>query len=67
MATNHKATPRKNESGERFVKRFVKKCKKLGIIDEVKDNRHFTKPSTKKRLEKKKAIARQKKKMKNQN
>ena len=67
MATNHKATPFKNESPERFVKRFTKKCKKLGILDEVKENRHFTKPSTKKRLDKKKVIARHKKKMRNQN
>ena len=48
MATNHKATPFKNESPERFVKRFTKKCKKLGILDEVKDRKEFTKPSTKK-------------------
>jgi len=67
MATNHKATPFKNESPERFVKRFTKKCKKLGILDEVKENRHFTKPSTKKRLDKKKAIARHKKKLRKQN
>jgi len=67
MATNHKATPFKNESPERFIKRFTKKCKKLGILDEVKDKKEFTKPSTKKRLDKKKAIARQKKKLRNQN
>jgi len=67
MATNHKATPRKNESPERFVKRFTKKCKKLGIIDEVKDRKQYTKPSTRKRLERKKAIARHKKKLRKQN
>ena len=55
MATNYKARPRKNESPERFIKRFIKKCKKLGIIDEVKDRRHHTKPSVKKRLAKKKS------------
>ena len=67
MATNHTARPRKNESPERFIKRFIKKCKKLGIIDEVKDRRHHTKPSVKKRLAKKKAIARHKKKLRKQN
>ena len=67
MATNHKARPRKNESPERFIKRFIKKCKKLGIIDEVKDRRHYKKPSTKRRLEKKRAIAKHKKKLRNKN
>ena len=67
MATNHKARPRKNESPERFIKRFIKKCKKIGIIDEVRDRKQFTKPSTKKRLAKKKAIARHRKKLRKQN
>ena len=67
MATNHKARPRKNESPERFIKRFIKKCKKIGIIDEVRDRKQYTKPSTKKRLAKKKAIARHKKKLRKQN
>ena len=53
--------PRRNESPERLVKRFNKKVKKLGIIDEVKDRRHYKKPSEKKRLAKKRAIARRKK------
>ena len=67
MATNHRARPRKNESPERFIKRFIKKCKKIGIIDEVRDRKQFTKPSTKKRLAKKKAIARHRKKLRKQN
>ena len=67
MATNHRATPKKNESPERFIKRFIKKCKKIGIIDEVKDRKQFTKPSVKKRLAKKRAIARHKKKLRSQN
>jgi len=67
MATNHTARPRKNESPERLIKRFVKKCKKLGIIDEVKDRKQYTKPSTRKRLERKKAIARHKKNLRKQN
>ena len=61
MATNHTERPRKNEDPNRFIKRFIKKCKKLGIIDEVKERRYYTKPSVKKRLAKKRAIARRKK------
>jgi len=53
--------PRRNESAERMVKRFNKKVKKLGIIDEVKDRRHYKKPSEVKRLAKKRAIAKRKK------
>jgi len=61
MAINHIEKPRKNEDPNRFIKRFIKKCKKLGIIDEVKERRRFKKPSDKKRLAKKKAIAKHKK------
>ena len=61
MASNLRERPRRNESPERLIKRFIKKCKKLGIIDEFKDRKHYTKPSVKKRLAKKRAIARHKK------
>ena len=63
MATNHVEKPRKNEDPNRFIKRFIKKCKKLGIIDEVKERKNYTKPSVKKRLAKKRAIARHKKEL----
>tara|TARA_Y100001938_G_scaffold39845_1_gene55203 strand:+ start:528 stop:743 length:216 start_codon:yes stop_codon:yes gene_type:complete len=63
MAVNHIEKPRRNEDPNRFIKRFIKKCKKLGIIDEVKDRKHYVKPSVKKRLAKKRAIARQKKEL----
>jgi len=39
--------PRRNESQERMVKRFIKKCKKNGIIDEIKDRRYFKSNSEK--------------------
>ncbi len=61
MACNHVEKPRKNEDPNRFIKRFIKKCKKLGIIDEFKERKHYQKPSVKKRLAKKRAIARHKK------
>ena len=46
-----------------MIKRFIKKCKKLGIIDEVKDRKHYSKPSVRRRLAKKKAISRHKKEL----
>ena len=52
---------RRNESPERMIKRFNKKVKKLGIIDEIKERRYYTKPSEQKRLAKKRAIAKRKK------
>tara|TARA_R100001509_G_scaffold46040_1_gene24950 strand:+ start:1622 stop:1837 length:216 start_codon:yes stop_codon:yes gene_type:complete len=66
MATNHVARPRRNEDSNRFIKRFQRKCKKLGIFDDVKDKRYYKKPSERRRIAKKKAIARYKKKMKKQ-
>jgi len=63
MAINHVAKPRKNEDPNRFIKRFIKKCKKLGIIDEFKERKHYIKPSVKHRLAKKRAIAKEKKKL----
>jgi len=63
MATNHVEKPRRNEDPNRFIKRFIKKCKKLGIIDEVKERKHYQKPSEKRRLAKKRAISKQKKEL----
>ena len=62
MATNYKMKPRKGEVMEKFIKRFTKKCKKLGIIQEARDHRHFTSASEKKRLARKKWRANLKKK-----
>lgn len=58
MANNYTYKVRKKDNLDRVVKRFIKKCKKLGIIDEIKDRRHFVKPSEKKRMAKKRAIRR---------
>ena len=65
MATNHSSKPRKNESAEKFIKRFTKKCKKLGILQECRDKRHFVSQSEKKRLARKKWRAGLKKKKNN--
>ena len=40
---------RKEESCETLIKRFLKKTKKEGVIDEVLERKHFKKHSAKKR------------------
>ena len=47
-------TPRKNESPERMIKRFIKKVKKEGIQDEWRAKfMFFEKPTDKRRRKKK--------------
>jgi len=55
MATNYSERSRGNENPERFIKRFLKKCKKLGIIQEARERRHFVSKSETKRIAKRKA------------
>mgnify|MGYP003118786014 FL=1 len=62
MASNLTIRPRRNESGERLIRRFTRKIKKLGLMEEVKDRRHHKKPSDVRRRAKQRAIARRKKK-----
>ena len=45
---NIKVTPRRREPQDRMIKRFIKKCKKQGIVDEIKDRRYFKSNSEKK-------------------
>ena len=40
------------EDNERLLRRFIKKMKKSGIIEEVLERRFYEKPSDKKRKEK---------------
>ena len=61
MPSNLTFKPRRNENIERVIKRFNKKVKKLGIIDEVKERRRFIKPSEKRRRMKKRSDARRRK------
>ena len=61
MGTNYSVKVRRKDNIERVIKRFIKKCKKLGIIDEVKNRRHYEKPSEKRRRAKERAIRRRKK------
>jgi ribosomal protein S21 len=62
MAANHIVKPRRNETGERLIRRFTRKLKKLGLLEEVRERRHHTKKSDVKRRAKQRAIARRKKK-----
>lgn len=44
--------PRRNEPFERMLRRFTRKVKKEGIIDEYKERMYYTKKSVKRRKEK---------------
>ena len=57
----------RNDTDEKMIKRFLKRVKKLGIIEEVLSKRYYVKPSVKKRLKKKKQIAEHKKREAKQN
>jgi small subunit ribosomal protein S21 len=50
---------RDQEQFERMVKKFTRKVKKSGVLEEVRERRYYTKPSEKRRakkLEKKRLI-----------
>lgn len=66
MANNYTYKVRKKDDINRVIKRFIKKCKKLGIIDEIRERRHYVKPSEKKRRAKQRAIRRWKKQQRKQ-
>ena len=63
MATNILTRPRRGESPERTIKRFIKKVKKDGLIERVKKRSRYIKPSEKKRMAKKRAIAKRNKEL----
>jgi|TARA_R110000744_G_scaffold69869_1_gene141651 small subunit ribosomal protein S21 len=44
---------------DKMIRKFIKKCKKARIIDEVRDRKYFKKPSDVKRHAKQAAIRRQ--------
>ena len=45
---------------DKMIRKFIKKCKKAKIIEQIRDRRYFKKPSDEKRHEKQAAIRRQK-------
>jgi small subunit ribosomal protein S21 len=63
MSTNLIVRPRRGESAERLVKRFNKKIKKLGIINECKERQRYVKPSDKRRRAKKRSDRRRAKEL----
>ena len=54
MGINMQVYPKGKEDPRRMIKRFVRKCKKEGFLREVVERQRFTKPSDKKRIQKKK-------------
>ena len=44
---------RPNEDPMRTIKRFLKKCKKERIVEQVRERQHFVKPSKTRRIEEK--------------
>ena len=49
-AVNVSVKPRgRNDTQQRMIKRFIRKCKKNKIMEKVRENIYYEKPSTKKR------------------
>ena len=64
MTINVKITPKnKHESADRMIRRFIKRTKKINLMDELRDRRHYVKPSEIKRATKRKQIAENKKRV----
>ena len=52
MPVNAEVVRKENESIERMLKRFVKKVKKEGIMEELRERVYYKKPSETKRRKK---------------
>ena len=63
MPANLVVYPRRNENIERVIKRFNKKVKNLGIIDEYRDKQRYMKPSEKRRRRNKRSDRRRAKEL----
>lgn len=46
---NVEVTSRRNEPPEKMIRRFTKKVKKEGILEEVRERAYYMKPSEKRR------------------
>jgi ribosomal protein S21 len=58
MTINVKVTPKnRHESSDRMIRRFIKKTKKIKLMDELRERRYYVKPSEIKRSEKRRRIA----------
>ena len=57
MGTNVKVELRRNETGEKLIRRFVRKVKNDKILETYKEKTsHYVKPSVKRKIKRKKAI-----------
>ena len=64
MTTNVKITPKNRyENSDRMIRRFIKRTKKIKLMDELRERRYYTKPSETKRSEKRRRIAENKKRV----
>ena len=54
--------PKKNESDEQYLKRFIRKVAKSGVLADYRAKRYFVGKAEQRRLDKKKAIRRAAKK-----
>ena len=62
MAVNVSVRPRRNESVERMIRRFNKKCKKERVVETYRAKTDcYIKPSVKKRMKSERARREQKK------
>ena len=58
MTINVKIVPKnRHESSDRMIRRFIKKTKKIKLMDELRERKYYTKPSEIKRTEKRRRIA----------
>ena len=64
MTINVKITPKnRHENAERMIRRFIKKTKKIKLMDELRDRRYYVKPSEVNRNTKRRQIAENKKRV----
>jgi len=67
MTINVKITPKnRHENSDRLIRRFIKKTKKIKLMDELRERRYYVKPSEIKRNEKRRQIAENKKRVRQQ-
>ena len=68
-ATLASVTARRNESVESLLRRFTRKCKKNGVMEEIREkglNRHYVKKSQKRREKSLKARRRREQEARNE-
>ena len=64
MTINVKITTKnRHESSDRMIRRFIKRTKKIKLMDELRDRRYYVKPSEIKRVEKRRRISENKKRV----